>query len=197
MNRVRVIMKDNNTTVFTFNDDKIKSIKFSNQLMDTTFNINPCVIEQYADITIKDVDGTIFDDLGIVDSYIRKYIEVEVYIDDTLFNKYLTSTWEVKIQDSTIVIHCTDQTKNLENYQTQLINVGTYTLDDLIDDAFDCTPYNYSYENSDVQYLCEHLYIANTYIPYQKVIDFLNQLCLVSFVRIYWHIDQFIIARCW
>ena len=197
MNNVSIIIKDDGITRFAFNDSKVKSIKFSNQLMDTSFNINPCVIEQYAEITIKDTDGLVFSNLNALDSYIKKYMDVEVYINDTLFNVYLTSTWEVKIQNSVVTIHCIDATKNLENYQTQLIDVSTQTLDGLIKKAFDCTPYNYSYETSDIRELCENIHIEDTYIQYQKVYDFLNQLCLVAFVRIYWHIDKFVIARCW
>ena len=195
MHQVKVKLKNANSVIFTFDDSKIISLKFSNQVMDDTFNMNPCVIEQYADITIKDYDKNIRN--SIQHNYVHTYLDVEVYIDDVLFNTYITSTWDIKLQSSNVAIHCIDAVKQLENYQTELVDVGTYSLGWLLNNAFAHTPYNYTFEDLDLQHECFNIMIYNTYIQYQNIYELLNKLCLVNFLRIYWNKDTFVIARCW
>lgn len=192
--RVFISTSGDESQGYTFTENNFKSVKFSNQLMDMSFDINPTVIEQYAEIKFKDKDGTIVQLLqeGILD----KDLKVYVYINDVWTYTYLTSTWEVQAQDTTVTLHCNDPVKKLENKQTQLINVSTRTLAQLFSIVFNWTGYNYAYENQDIETIATHLTLDMVYIPYQDVLTCLNKLCVVGFLRIYWKKDKFIIARC-
>lgn len=197
MNSVKVLIAYNDNNIFTLNDSNIKSIKFSNQLMDTSFNINPCVIEQYAEIVVKDVDGSIFGSLNSLQPEIKNYIKVTVYINSTVYNTYLASTWECALQSSTVTIHCNDQTKNLANYQTELMDVSNMTLYQLFNKAFSFTPYECRWNDASLLDEMSFMKVDSTYIPYQTVYDLLNKLCLVAFVRVRWSKGYFYIERCW
>lgn len=196
MNKINIFISTDGTEYngYDFDDNYIKDARFADQIMDTSFNVNPCVIEQYAEFTFKDKNNLIRN--LVTTGQLTKDMVVYVYIDDRIFNTYLTSVWDLKLQSTTVKLSCNDPVKKLENIQTQLINVGDYTLQDLLYLAFSWTPYSVSYERETYD-LCANTLIKDTYIEYQDVLSFLNKLCLVQFLRIMWRIDRFVVERCW
>lgn len=196
MNRVKIFVSTSGDTSqgYEFTDNNFKSIKFSNQLMDTSFDINPTVIEQYAEITFKDKGGVITNlvKTGVLDSDLKVYI----HIDNVLTYTYLTSTWDIQAQDTTVVLHCNDPTKKLENKQTQLVEPADKTLAELIALAFTWADYPYEYESSETYSIANNIQLEQTYVAYQDLLTFINKLCVVGFFRIYWKKNKFIIARC-
>lgn len=179
---------------YTFTDNNFKSIKFSNQLMDTTFDINPTVIEQYADVVFKDKGGVISS--LVKNGVLEKDLKVYVYINSVLMYTYLTSSWELQAQDTTVTLHCNDPVKKLENKQTQLVEPADKTLAELIDLAFSWSDYDYDYESATISSIANDIQLEQVYVSYQDLLTFINKLCVVGFFRIYWKKDKFIIARC-
>ena len=196
MNRVTVFISTDGTESngYLFGDGYIKSIKYSNQLMDTTFDINPTVIEQYAEVVFRDKDKTILN--LVVDGTLTKDLKVFVYVDNILYQTYLTSSWDVQAQNSTITLHCNDETKKLENIQTQLVDVGSRTLKQLLQLGFTWSGYSWDCENNDIDTLISSIVIADSYVKFQDLLTYFKKLCLVGFLRIYWNKDKFIVARC-
>lgn len=179
---------------YTFTDNNFKSIKFSNQLMDTTFDINPTVIEQYADVVFKDKGGVISS--LVKNGVLEKDLKVYVYINDVLMYTYLTSSWELQAQDTTVTLHCNDPVKKLENKQTQLVEPADKTLAELVDLAFSWSDYDYDYESASISSIANDIQLEQAYVSYQDLLTFINKLCVAGFFRIYWKKDKFIIARC-
>lgn len=196
MNRTKVFISTSGdeSEGYLFADGFIKEIKYSNQLMDTTFDINPTIIEQYAEIVFRDKNHTIYD--LVVNGTLTNDLKVFVYVDNILYQTYLTSSWDVQAQSSTITLHCNDETKKLENKQTQLINVQNRTLKQLVQYGFTWAGYSWQSETADVDSVLSSIVIPDSYVVYQDILTYLNKLCLVGFLRIFWNKNKFIVARC-
>lgn len=197
MNSVKIFISIDGTenNGYAFGDNYIKEMKFSNQLMDTSFNINPTVIEQYAEITLKDKHKFIFNLFR--SGQLMSDMKVFVYFNNTLKFTYLTSTWDVQIQSSSIVLHCNDPVKKLENIQTQLVSVADRTLNTLLDIGFSLTEYNWTFQDVETQTFAMNTWIKDSYVTYQDLLTYFKKLCLVGFLRIYWRKNTFVIARCY
>lgn len=196
MDRVKIFVSTSGDTSqgYTFTDNNFKSLKFSNQLMDTSFDINPTMIEQYAEIVLKDKNGAITN--LVRDGILDRDLKVYVYINNVLTYTYLTSTWDIQAQDTTVKLHCNDPVKKFENKQTQQVAPSNKTLAQLIDLAFTWAGYDYEYQSSDVSSIASSIQLSSTFVLYQDLLTFIKKLCVVGFFRIYWKKDKFIIARC-
>lgn len=179
---------------YTFTENNFKSIKFSNQLMDTSFDINPSVIEQYAEIVFKDKDGTITE--LVKSGILTKYLKVYVYINNVWTYTYLTSTWDIQAQNTTVTLHCNDPVKKLENIQMNAEYIGDAYLYQLITKAFNAAGYSFYVPDINVSLIITRIYMRDTYIKCQDILTFLNKLCCVGFLRIYWKKNRFVIERC-
>lgn len=179
---------------YTFTHNNFKSIKFSNQLFDTSFELNPTVIEQYATIVFKDKDGTISD--MVVTGELRNDMEVRIHVDQNIDYTYLTSSWEVQASSTTVTLQCNDPVKRLENIQTQLISPRNMNLKELIDYGFQWSEYNYEFDSYDTKEMCENISLTLTYVTYMDLLTYFKKLCVVGFLRIYWRRNKFIVARC-
>lgn len=197
MNSVKIFISTDGTEQngYAFGDNYIKDIKFSRQLMDTTFNINPTVIEQYAEITFKDKSNYIFN--LVKKKILFNDMKVFLYINGILTDTYLTSSWDIQLQSSSIALHCNDLTKRLENIQTQLVNVATRTLYQLIDIGFGFSTFSWEAKDAETLNILNNTIIPDSYVQYQDLLTYLKKLCIVGFLRIYWKKDRFIVARCY
>lgn len=195
MNKILIKIYDSETeNTYQFTDNNFKSIKFSNQLLDTSFDINPTVIEQYATIVFKDKDNKISD--LVTAGKLRSDMEVQIYIDDELCFTYLTSSWTLQAQSTSVTLQCNDPSKKLENKQTDLKEPADVTLKELLDYAFSFSGYTYEFQDYKTQELTQNINIQSNYITYQDLLTLLKKLCVVGFLRIYWKKNRFIVARC-
>lgn len=196
MHSVKVFISTDGTEEngYLFTDNNIKSIKFSHQLMDTSFDITPGVIEQYADIVIKDKEKSVR--ALVMNGTLGKDMKVFVYIDNVVYQTYYTSTWDVQAQTSTVTLHCNDPCKKLENVQIASEGIKDYVLWTLFSKAFTAAGYSWTYANVEVNNILIQTICGNTYLQYQDALTLLRKLCLVGFFRVFWNKDKFIIARC-
>ena len=194
MNNIKVEITFPTVGLKVFTSHNIISTKFARQLMDTTFDITPTVLEQYAEIVFKDYDGTL--KRYARSGYLMKDLPVSIYIDDVLYNTYLTSAWDVKAQSSNITLHCNDPSKKLENIQVVAAGVQDYTLYNLFDNAFSNAGYSWTYDDQEVYDILTNTVCGYTYVQFQDTLTLLKKLCVVGFFRVYWSKDKFIVARC-
>lgn len=195
MNKILIKIYDSETeNTYQFTDNNFKSIKFSNQLLDTSFDINPTVIEQYATIVFKDKDNKISD--LVTAGKLRSDMEVQIYIDGELCFTYLTSSWTLQAQSTSVTLQCNDPSKKLENKQTDLKEPADVTLKELLDYAFSFSGYTYEFQDYKTQELTQNINIQSNYITYQDLLTLLKKLCVVGFLRIYWKKNRFVVARC-
>lgn len=196
MNKINITIFDPVTyDYYLYTDNNFKSIKFSNQLLDTSFDINPTAIEQYATIVFKDKDGTM--SKLVTDGKLSEDMEVWVYIDGVIYNTYRTSSWEIQAQSTTITLQCNDPLKTLENKQTRLLELSAMrSLSELFDYAFQWAGYSYDFIDYETKYIVTNTYLYDNYVQYMDLLTFIKKLCVVAFLRVYWYKDKFIIAGC-
>lgn len=179
---------------YTYTDNDFKSVKFSDQISDTSFDITPTVIEQYADIVFKDKTGDITE--KVISGVFNKYLKVFVYINNVWKYTYITSTWDIQVKDKTVTLHCNDPVKLLENKQTQLVEPADKTLADMFAYAQAWSGYPIHYGDGETIDICQRTVLKNTYVPYMNLLDFIKKLCVTGFIRFYWNKNRFVIARC-
>lgn len=192
--KIKINTSDGASTICTFTENDFKSLKFSEQLMDTSFDINPTVIEQYAEIELKDKGGVISS--LVASGVLSKDLKVWISIDNVAIQTYLTSSWDVQIQNTTVKLCCNDPVKKIENKQTKLIEPDDYTLDYFLTQAFSWLGYNFEYETNEIRTIAQSIILKDAYVPYMDLLTFIKKLCITGFFRIYWYINKFIIARC-
>ena len=197
MNQIKITIftPGNVPDSYTFGENYIKEIKFSKQLMDTSFDINPSIIEQYAEIVLKDKGGVISN--LIVSGVLNKGLVLRVYIDDVFIQSYLTASWDIQAQDTTIKLYCDDLVKKLENKQTMPVEPNNFSLYQLFAKAFEWAGMSYVYESSSISDIAQQIILYDTYVPYTDLLTFIKKLCVTGFFRIYWDKTHFVIARCY
>lgn len=179
----------------TYTDDIIKDFKCSEQLLDTTFRINPGVLQQYAEISFKDKYGE-FKDLAKRE-LLNDNLFVKIYINDTLVGTYMTESWDIKANNTNVSLNCTDPCRLLDYINVTRVPVASRTVDDLLNMAFSYTEYTFEYLDSDVEELCKKITNGTSWIYPSSLTDFLKKVCLLGMIRIYWYKDKFMVARCY
>lgn len=194
MDNVKVFISVDGTESngYEFTSNNFKKVKFASQAFDTTYDINPCVVEQYAEIVFKDKNNFIRN--LVKEGQLSKDMWVFVYVNNVLLNTYLTSSWDIQAQDTTITLHCNDPVKKLENTLVEPLGIAMRTFSSLLSYAFSFTQYRCTYD--DLGFVGGNLIVYNSYIELQTVLEFLNKLCILGFIRIYWHINTFKVMRC-
>lgn len=179
----------------SYNDNIIKQFKNSEQLMDTIFNINPTVLEQYAEITFKDKYGEFkqFAKEGLLSDN----SEIDIYINDDLVGTYLSESWNLRGGDSTVKLNCNDPSKSFDYSYVKELVVKDRTLHELLELGFDIDKSNWKYIDDDTAQYCKNFVAHNSWVYESTLREYFKKVCLIGLLRIYWYKDTFIIARCY
>ena len=200
-NRINLPFNPLKITTFTpglissFTDRNIQSLTFASQLLDTSFNINPTVIEQYAKVSLIDRDELIANLAS--GANLAKDLKVMLYVDDILKYTYLTSVWKIKANNSQIDLECNDPSKKLENQQISALSISDRSLEGLLNIVFTFTGYTYEAIDEDTRIYISNFIIKNSFVTITTSLDLLKKLCVVGFLRVYWDKNIFKIARCY
>lgn len=179
----------------TYDDDIIKNFKCSEQLLDTTFNINPNVLQQYAEIVFKDKYGE-FKTLA-KSELLNDNLLIKIYIGEQLVGTYLTESWNITASDTNVSLNCTDPSRLFDYINISKIPVQHRNVDDLLNLAFSYTDYTFAYLDKEIETLCKQVISPDSWTYVTSLSDFIQKICLLGMIRIYWYIDKFIVARCY
>lgn len=179
----------------SYNDNIIKNFKCSEQLMDTIFNINPTVIEQYAEITFKDKYKE-FKRLA-KEELLSDNSEVDIYLGDELIGTYLTESWDLQGSNTSVSLNCNDPSKAFDNSYIKELKMEDRTLHKLLSIGFAVDKLNWKYIDKDTQQYCEEFVAHNSWVYESTLREYFKKVCLIGLLRIYWFKDTFIVARCY
>lgn len=183
----------------TYTETNLISIVNSETLFDSQMNIEPGICEQYADVRIYDRDGQLHQ-LAHAGKLDEDYI-VTIYAIDTethIIGTYRVKDWDIPATSSVIGVICNDMTHTFKNINVPSVPVLTRTVDDMLSMAFDLlNGVDWQYIDSDTQNYCQHIETPDCWFYSSNLLTLLNKICTLGFLRIFWYIDKFIVARCY
>lgn len=108
----------------TFTDREVESFDCSEQVWDSQFRLSTGIMQQYADITFRDVYGVLHG-LADVDA-LQEMLQVRIYTIDeqgvkTFLGAYITNTWSCSGVDDQVTLSCNDLTRNFKSMVTDVI----------------------------------------------------------------------------
>lgn len=181
--------------VGVYDDNIVTEMKCSESLMDTSFNISPTILEQYAELKFKDKYNE-FKDLANAEM-LNDNLDVNIYIDDILIGSYITDAWEITSTSNNVSLSCVDVSNIFDHIYVTLQNVADRNIDDLLSIAFGYTNKVYGYIDSDTEKYCKSIIVPNSWYKVSTLRDFLIKICVLGLLRMYWYKDKFIVARCY
>jgi hypothetical protein len=192
--KVRIHFTD---TTKVYNDSYIEDIRCSENLTNSSIDIEPGICEQYAEITLYDRDGDIHDRAS--SGTLAKKQKVEILIEDgESIGTYFTTEWNVPGESSSITITCSDPSTTFGDIQIESAGIKTRTVDDLLTLTFEqIKSVVWQYIDTDTQAYCESIRVPNSWYYASSAKSTLNKICSLGMLRIYWYIDRFIVARCY
>ena len=98
----------------TFQGTAVESVECSEQAWGGAFKIDTGVLQQYADISLRDYDGTLasLSDLGELSSALPITLSVEYKKEWFNLGTYVSDTWSVDKVENRVKVACSDYTRN-------------------------------------------------------------------------------------
>ena len=197
-----------------FKGSEISSFECSEQAWDSQFKLATGIMQQYADITFRDVYG-VLQELAEVDA-LQEMLQVRIYSIDTdgtktLLGVYISDTWSCSGVDDQVTLSCNDLTRNFENIVTDVIGeqlTVTEVLNRLnsVLPNFQIVPKEDTYvtdpttgtQMSMTEYLstcvCEDVYFQSVALS-----SILSEICDRWMLRLYWQPEkqQYVVMEAW
>lgn len=197
-----------------FKGSEIGSFECSEQVWDSQFKLATGVMQQYADITFRDVHG-ILRGLAETDA-LQEMLQVRIYSIDTdgtktLLGVYISDTWSCSGVDDRVTLSCNDLTRNFENIVTdvvgkQLTVAEVLNLLNSVLPNFQIVPKEDTYvtdpttgtQMSMTEYLsacvCEDVYFQSVALS-----SILSEICDRWMLRLYWQPEkqQYVVMEAW
>lgn len=187
----------------SFEDDILQSFKCSESLLDTNLRITPGVMQQYADLTFYD-RRELLTQLA-AEGLLGENHEVSIYAVEQaesenevlhLLGVYVSDKWSLS-EDGAYVLTGKDPSKNFDHIQVPPSPIKDRTLDEFLDIAFKRANRVWSYIDDETESYCKSIFTPNSWMYGDSLDNVIEKICNFGILGIYWHIDRFIVARCY
>ena len=166
----------------------------SDNMLDAQLTPSPGICEQYADIKVYDRDSALRSIRDVDTGIVRIY-----NIDDTNGTEELVATFtnisiEANETDAEVSITCADPSSTYENIDVPAIPIKTRTIHEMFVMAF-----NYAgnvawrYYNNYARNIAEGSHVPNSWFYAGKLKEMLQKICTAAGMRIFWHVDAFVL----
>lgn len=174
----------------------------SENLLDANLAIQPGICEQYADVRIYDRDNMIHASVG--NDALSSDHEIAIYaLDDATHNqyilgKYYISDWAVEGDSAEVGVTSRDISYIFDKINVPSVSIKERTVDDMLQFLFSyAQDISWSYIDDDTKEYCEKITTPDNWYRAGTLRELLNKICTLGMLRIYWHVNKFIVARCW
>lgn len=177
-------------------------VRCSENAFDSQLNINPGIVEQYADVSIYDRDQLIHQFAQAELLKENQQVTILSIDDETntseVLGTYRVDEWQVEATSSIVKVNCTDPSSIFENFNIPSAPVQTRTVDSLLSFLFGYIQgYTFTYIDDATRTACENIKIPSSWCLKGNVLEVLKKICEIGQLRIYWFINVFIVARCY
>ena len=186
-------------TIFYGND--LIGFECSDNLYDSSMNLQPGICEQYADVTVYDRHG-ILRDAALKTSYKPSGSVTLEAIDTetgmvTVLGEYGLKKWDIQSTSAEISITCGDKSTILDSINLPDSTVETRTVDQMLQTVFvQAGGLTWSYLSAADQTHCNNITVPNSWFYSGTLREVLEKICNVGLLRIYWKQSAFLVARC-
>lgn len=187
---------------FIFTGKDLYSCDWSVNSFDTQMQISPGSVSQYADIEVYDRADALRKKLLATSSDTVYYVSIVAVDDDA--NKqhfqgdYCVTDFDFDDSKNTVRLLCSDLTENFDKIMVSPTDTKDRTVHEWLEFLFTragSTPWKY--ENAQVKTDCEKTVTPNSWFKECSLQQLLNKICTVGMLRVYWHTNTFVVARCW
>ena len=184
----------------TFTGADLISMTCSENLLDANMAINPGICEQYADIKVYDRDGMLR--WLSHDGELTEDFEVTITAIDKdntyVLGKYEVDNWDIDGTSYEVGVSCRDISYILSEINVKSIPIQTRTVHDMLRLMFKNIPnISWKYIDTDTVTYCKNIKTPYNWFKNGTLYELLHKICVLAMIRIYWHVDSFVIARCW
>lgn len=111
---------------------------------------------------------------------------------------YRVDNWDISGTSYEVGIDCRDISYILNEVNIQSIPVQSRTVHRMLQLMFKYIPgTTWKYIDADTMDYCENIRTPYCWFKNGTLYELLQKICVLAMIRIYWHVDCFIVARCW
>lgn len=184
-----------------YTENELISVENSEQLFDSQMSISPGIVEQYADIKVYDRTGIIHDLAKKEILASRQNVTIRAYTDDgeeVTLGIYKANDWDVTEGSNEVDITCADTTEQLDKRWSNMAEIDTRSVDDLLTMAFAVNGSSvWRYIDSDTETYCKNIITPNSWYYNSTVKELLEKICQLGQLRIYDYLGEYVVARCY
>lgn len=174
----------------------------SENLLDSNLSIQPGICEQYADITVYDRDNMLhtcaYNDILVDDYKVVIYALNDATHDQYTLGTYYVSDWDINGSSTEVGISSIDISYIFDKINVPAVSIKDRTVDDMLTLFFGyAQDVNWKYFDDETAEYCKSISTPNSWFRAGTLRELLNKICAIGMLRIYWHINKFIVARCW
>ena len=181
------------TPTITLLGSDLINFKCSENLLDSDLQIDPGICEQYADLEIYD-RGNIFHQLAL-EGLLNDDCDVNINTDDFALGIYISSEWNVEIDNSIISLSCRDRSYLFEKILIQRADIAERSIDDLLNILFSQANIPWNYLDNETQTRCQSIVIPNNWFAQSNLKTLLEKICSLGMLRMYWSLNTFYVGR--
>ena len=173
---------------------QIKSIEFGTITRDTSCLPNFGVIEQNASVTFYDKDFKIYEELMKGNDLDGGF---SIYESNGAAHVYYLSDVSIDDTETQVTLTGVDSTKILQDIIVPKSSIMDRTVDDLLVEFFRYLPedYKWSYYDKVTEQNAKHISIPNCWYREGNLRDFLEKICEVALLNIFFEDGIFYIMR--
>ena len=195
------ITKLSTNYIGNYTGGEIINLVCSENLLDKQLNISAGICEQYADIKLYDRDQLLRQFARQEILLEQRTVTIKAISDNEMpyiLGTYYVDEWQVDSNSSEVNLICTDIFKALENIFITPLPIAMRSVDAMLQTIFgQANIAGWRYIDSTTETYCKNIKTPNSWFYIDDLLESLIKVCLLGQLRVYWHIDAFIIARCY
>ena len=184
-----------------YTENEIINYECSENLFNKQLQIQVGICEQYADIELYDRTELLHEFAYTEILATERKVTIKAIDDRTgvehILGTYMVNSWDVQSTESTVRVSCSDNSFVFDNVYIPSVEVKTRNVDEMLRLVFSYIKNaTFKYIDSETEEYCKSISTPNSWFYSDTALQTLLKICTLGLLRIYWHVDKFIVARC-
>lgn len=198
------ITKIATTRMIEYTGKDLISFRCSENIFPADLAVTPGLVEQFAEATVCDRGGLLRalaqrGELpeGCAVAFYAIEGQGSTQVRHAL-GEYQQTEWRIENDDSRVNITCADLSAVFDATQLSAISAKTRSVHDMLTLGFSCVEgVSWRYVDEDTRRHCMTVITPHNWFYTGTVRDLLSKVCTLGLLRIYAHMNTFIVVRCW
>ena len=196
----KVIQLIGNDFSKTYSGIDLISVQCSDSAFDSNLSFSPGICEQYANIELYDRNKYLTNKIlneqfeqGVTQLIVKL---VDETANEIVLNSFYIESWAVDMENGIVKIDGRDPSYLFDSIETKIYDVTDRTLHVWLTILFSAANNaSFEYDENNTLNYCNSIMIPDSWCLQSKLQEMLQKICEIGILRIYWHINRFIITR--